>query len=272
MLTASVNSTSVASPVVAAEAIAARPEPLDVVERVRHLLHERLVGGVDGAAGPSGVDLVEHVVDVDAAAPAAAAAEDLEQHDDDDADDAAARGEAATPHGSTILEVVAESAARVPELDHGDGMPEVALGYSARRASTDRCRAATTPAGRASAAPARPATSATISSSTGEVVADPRTPICSATSCQATRPAAIPSGMPNTKPMATSVHDWVVIAREDISPDEPERPDDPEVVTPAANAGGECMPHGRQGEEAEEQPEDSRQELHPTQVGNVRRR
>ena len=57
-------------------------------------------------------------VDVDAAAAAAAAAEQLDEHDDDDADDAAADGHPLAAHRPPVLEVAAEPAAAVPELDH----------------------------------------------------------------------------------------------------------------------------------------------------------
>ena len=161
--------------------------------------HERLVGRVDRAARATGVDLVEDVVDVDARPLASAAAEELEEHDDDDADDAAARRDAAAAHGPAVLEVVAEPAARVPELDHGAGYARSRRSaYSARSASTARCRAADhARRQREQRPPARPATSATDEQRRAATCwPTARTPICSATSCQATRPIAMPSGMP----------------------------------------------------------------------------
>ena len=69
---------------------------------------------------PPRVDLLEDVGDVDAAAAASStAAQELHEHDDHDADDAAAGGDPLAAHRPPVLEVAAEPATAVPELDHG---------------------------------------------------------------------------------------------------------------------------------------------------------
>ncbi len=206
----------------------------------------------------------------------AAAAEELEEHDDDDADDPAARGDASATHGPAILEVVAETAVAVAELDHAKGYapsgPRL-LRYSARRASTARCRAAARPGGTDRAAAARHATRATTSSASGDVFAVGSHPDLLGDQLpghpsqrDAERDAARPARWRRASMTAA------VSARSTSRATKPTRPHDSQVVPPTAHAGGECVADGREGEEAEEQPEHPWQELHALQVGDVRRR